>query len=104
MPKKLISQGFLLALSEGIYIFLIASLIINGEKIFGPQEPGVLPILTFLTLFVFSAAVSGALILGKPVLLYLEGKKKEAVTLFSLILGWMLVFLLVLALIFLLMK
>lgn len=104
MPKKLIRQGFLFALSEGVYIFLVASIIINGEKIFGPQEPGVLPILTFLTLFVFSAAVSGALILGKPILLYLEGKKKEAVTLFALILGWMFVFLLILGLVFFLTK
>jgi hypothetical protein len=104
MPKKLISQGFLFALSEGVYIFLVASIIMNAEKIFGPQEPGILPALSFLTLFVLSAAVSGALIFGKPILLYLEGKKSEAVTLFASILGWMFVFLLILGLVFFLMK
>ncbi|MDD3607477.1 MAG: hypothetical protein PHQ20_01625 [Candidatus Moranbacteria bacterium] len=93
--KKLAITSFLMALGEGIYIFLVALLMLNGEKLFGPM-PGVFGLMTFLLLFVVSAAVSGALIMGKPVLLYMSGKKKEAIRLFGATLGWLAVFLLVL--------
>jgi len=46
-----------------------------------------------LMLFVVSATVSGALVFGKPVLLYLDGKKQDAVKLFLTTLGWMVVIL-----------
>lgn len=36
----------------------------------------------FLLLFVLSASVVGALILGGPVLMYLDGRKKEAINMF----------------------
>ena len=55
-----------------------------------------MPIIAILMLFVFSAAISGALIIGKPALLYLEGKKREALELFAFTLGWILVFLVIL--------
>lgn len=32
-----------------------------------------------LMLFVFSAAITGSLVLGRPILWYIDGKKKEAV-------------------------
>jgi hypothetical protein len=44
MQKKLVGQSFFLALGEGIYIFLIATIIMNAEKIFGQQEPGILTV------------------------------------------------------------
>ena len=97
MPKKLAAQGLVYALGEGVHILLVALIMTNGQKLFG-NAPGVLGIITFLALFVISAAVSGALVLGRPILLYLEGKKKDAVKLFGLILGWM-VFLLIIAII-----
>lgn len=98
MKKSLLIQSFLLALGEGIYIGLVASFMRNVDKIFG-NKPSVLAMITFLILFVFSAAVSGALILGKPAMLYFDDKKKEAMELFGMILGWMFVFLVILLLI-----
>src|SRR4030042_3800955 len=95
MRKKLLTQGFLSAFGEGVYVLLVALLIRNGDKLFG-NRPSILGIVVFLMLFVVSAAISGALILGKPILLYLEGEKKEAFELFGLTLGWMFLFLLVL--------
>src|SRR4030042_707816 len=95
MRNKLIGQSFFFALGEGVYIFLIALLARNAEKIFG-DKPAMLGIIMFLLLFVFSAALSGALILGKPILLYLEGKKREALEFFGFTLGWIFIFLLVL--------
>ncbi len=37
--------------------------------------------IALLMLFVFSAALTGFLIFGKPALMYIDGKKKEAVAL-----------------------
>lgn len=94
MSNKLLSQSLFFALGEGAYIFLVALIIRNGDQLFG-NSPGVLGIIAFLTLFVVSAAISGALILGKPTLLYLEGKKKLAIQHFALTLLWMLLFLVI---------
>lgn len=43
--------------------------------------------ISFLLLFVFSAALTGFLIFGKPTLMYIDGKKKEAVSLLINTLG-----------------
>jgi hypothetical protein len=99
MRKKIIVYALGCALGEAIYVTLVAVFMLNAEKIFG-DKPGVLGMVTFLILFVLSAAVSGVLILGKPILLYLEGKKKEALELFGFTLGWL--FFLMLILLFLL--
>lgn len=103
MRKKIISHSFFFALGETIYIFFVALVMKNANQLFG-NNPGVLPIITFLLLFVLSAAISGALILGKPTLLYLEGRKKEALDFFGFTLGWMLVFMAVMMVIVSLIK
>lgn len=54
--------------------------------------PSYLGPVAFLLLFILSAAVTGALILGRPVLLYLENQKTEAVRLFIYTIGWLVVF------------
>ena len=94
MNKKLVKFAFLSALGQAAYILLIALFVLYTGRLEG-NEPGILPIITFLLLFVFSASLSGALILGKPILLYLEGKKKEAIMLFGLTLGWLMLFLII---------
>lgn len=94
MRNKLIKYGFFLAAGEGVYIFLVALFMSNVTQYFG-NTPGFLGFVVFLMLFVFSAAISGALILGKPLLLYLEGQKKEALELFGFILGWLFFFMLI---------
>ena len=92
MTKKLVKLAFFSALGEAVYILLIALFVINSGKLEG-NKPGVLPIIAFLLLFVFSASLSGALVLGKPILLYLDGKRKEGIYLFGLTLGWLMLFL-----------
>jgi hypothetical protein len=96
MPKKLIRQAFFLALGEGIYISLVALLMFSVEKLFGQKpDPVIIAPIAFLLLFVISASISGALILGKPLMLYLDGKKKEALWLFGFTLAWLFLFLIV---------
>lgn len=47
--------------------------------------------MVMLLLFVFSAALTGALIFGRPILWYLDGKKREAILLFFYTLGCVLI-------------
>ena len=96
MERKLIQQSFLLALGEGIYITLVALLMFTVEKLFGSKpDPVIIAPIALLLLLVVSASISGALILGKPVMLYLDGQKKKAVQLFGMILGWLILFLII---------
>lgn len=81
-------QSFLHALGTLIYIVLVATLMQNGDKIFGEMDNFLGPI-AFLLLFTLSAIVVGGLILIKPLALYLDGKKKEALSLLLMTIGWL---------------
>ena len=76
------TNPFLNALSASAYIVLVASLMFYGSKIFGQGEDNVLMPIAMLSLFVLSAAIMGYLFLGRPAMLYLDGNKKPAVSLF----------------------
>jgi len=95
MNKKLVLYGLASALGEAVYVILVALFMRNANHYFG-INPTIFAMAAFLMIFVLSAAVSGALILGKPILMYLEGKKKEAIKLFAITLGWMLILLIIL--------
>jgi len=60
----------------------------NGEKFFGKADNFLMPV-AMLLLFVLSTAITGALVLGKPILLYLDNKKEDALKLFGWTLGWL---------------
>lgn len=62
----------------------------NGERLFGNGKNILIPI-GMLLLFVFSATITGTLVLGRPVLLYIDGAKSEALKFFSYTLGWIFV-------------
>lgn len=88
--SKLILYGLVHALGIAVYVFGIALLIQNGGKIFGQMNNLFGPV-AFLLLFVLSAAITGALALGKPVILYLNKQKREAIKLFLYTVGWIFV-------------
>ncbi len=73
-----------------IYVFLVALLIWKANDIFGKMENFLGPF-TFLLLFTLSAAIVGSLIIGKPIFLYLDGQKKEAVMLLLYTIAWLFV-------------
>ena len=81
------------ALLAFVYIFCIGLFFNYVPKNILGDTPGVLGFVIFLLLFVLSAAVMGILILGKPVLLYLDNKKKESVALLLYTIGWLVVIL-----------
>ena len=65
---------------------MVGSFLFYAPKVFGRGNSVLIPI-AMLLLFVFSAALTGALILGRPILWYLEGNKKEAFSLLLYTLG-----------------
>jgi hypothetical protein len=86
--SKLIERSFLNALGTCAYIAIVTTIMQNGEKIFGHMNPTAAPI-AFLMLFVLSAGITGGLVVGKPLLLYFDNQKTEAVKLFLYTLGWL---------------
>lgn len=70
--------SFIAASSVFIYIAGVSWFMSTASNIFGEQEDNFLMPLFVLLLFVISAAITGTLILGRPIALYLEGHKREA--------------------------
>lgn len=73
-------HALLHALAAAVYIALVATLLSNGGRWFG-AAPGLLGTIALLLTFVTSAAVMGIAIFGKPLLWYLNGQKREAISL-----------------------
>ena len=80
--SSLINRAILDSLGVLAYISLISLFMNNAERIFGSTDKKIISPIVFLMLFVFSALVTSGLVLGKPMLLYLDGSKKEGVRLF----------------------
>ncbi|MBS3072413.1 hypothetical protein J4477_01100 [Candidatus Pacearchaeota archaeon] len=80
--SKIITYAFINAFATALYVILIASFMYIGNQGIFPVTPSIFVPIAMLMLFVFSAALTGSLVLGKPLMLYLDGKKKEAVLLF----------------------
>src|SRR3989344_7418387 len=89
MNKKLLGHSLGHALLAFAYIFCIAVFFNLGvEKMFKNVPEFFAPIIMLL-LFVLSAPVMAILVLGRPVLLYSDSKKKEALTMLFYTLGWL---------------
>lgn len=88
MQKAILKYAVLNALGTLLYIALVASFLSHTAQIFGnsPEHIVLIPI-AMLLLFVCSASITAGLVLGRPVLWYLDGKKKEAVQLFIVTVG-----------------
>ena len=86
--SKLCWQSLAHSLGVFVYIVIVALIMSNGDKLFGKMTNFWGPI-AFLLLFVFSALVTSSLVLGRPVYLYFDGKKEEAVKLFLYTIGWL---------------
>lgn len=84
--EKVIKRAFLDAIGTVAYVILVASLMFSLQGVL-PKEDTVFVMASFLLLFVCSAAITGFLVFGKPVMLYMDGKKKEAVSLLGYTIG-----------------
>ncbi len=83
------------SLGHAILVFLYVSgvswLMFNSQNLFGQVKDSFLDPLAVLLLFVLSATIVGTLVLGRPILLYWDGKKKEGLEFFGLTVLWMII-------------
>jgi len=77
---------FLNALAAAAYISLVASIVIYAPKSID-SAPGIIAPVTFLSLFVLSAALMGFFFLYQPLQFLLESKPREATRLFLMTAG-----------------
>lgn len=78
---KLIKWGALQALGVFVYILLLSVFMNKANDWLGQDDRGILAPIMALLILVFSALVTGGLVLAKPIMLYIDGKKKEGVRL-----------------------
>ncbi len=80
MHPPILKYAALHALGTVAYVTLVASFFFYATPLLGPdtKETVFIPI-AMLLFFLVSATVTGSLVLGRPILWYLDGKRKEAV-------------------------
>jgi len=83
---QIVKRAFIDALATTAYIIFIVSFI-SSLQAFASQEDIIIIPIAMLLLFVISAAITGFLVFGKPAMLYIDGKKREAVSLLGYTLG-----------------
>lgn len=90
MKYPILKFAGLNTLGTVLYIALVSSLLFYAPRIFGTKKEDTVFIpIAMILLFVLSASITGLFVLGRPVLWYLDGKKKEAVSLFIATLGFL---------------
>lgn len=92
-------QSLLAAAGTVVYVSAVAWLMTNAERWFGGDDKTVLNPIIFLLMFVISATVTGSLVLGRPIHLYLSGLKREAFIFLGSTLGWLVLCLVVIVLV-----
>lgn len=97
MLNNYIFKSLVHALGVLVYVTGVAFFMSHGADIFGHEDTFVIPVFMLL-LFLVSASVTGLLVLGRPIYMYLEGQKKSALTFLGATLGWMVLFLVFIAL------
>jgi len=80
MKNNVIKNALINAVLTAIYIALVAWFLFYVPRSLQSPDTFLVPMI-MLSLFVFSAAVTSSFIFGRPVLWYLDGRKKEAVLL-----------------------
>jgi hypothetical protein len=73
--------GAINALGVFVYVFLLAAFLGKASVWLGQADQKIITPVAALMLFVFSALLTGGLVLGRPLMLYFDGHKKEGMRL-----------------------
>lgn len=84
-------KSFLYSIGAAAWIIIVASFMQKANDWFGTEDT-IVSVIAVLILFSMSALIVGGLLVGKPVFLYIDGKKKEAILMIAANVGWMLGF------------
>lgn len=90
LPRQYVIRSLLNALGVVAYVMMVATIMQNGERLFGEMDSFLAPV-AFLLLFTVSAAVVGSLVFGYPVVLFLVGKRCEGILSAVATMSWMIV-------------
>lgn len=85
--SKITKYAFLNAFGTAVYVLLVGLFINALDKTNFEEANTFIAPVAMLMLLVFSVALVGSLIFGRPIVWYINGKKKEAVTLLLTTLG-----------------
>lgn len=86
--QQIASKSFIHSLGVVAYIALVAAIISNGDNLFGAIQ-GILGVMAFLLLFSISAATVGLLVFGRPVYMFMNDQKPEALRFLGFTLGFL---------------
>lgn len=81
--SKIRKTALISATTTALYVIAVGCFMYCGSLIKLGRANIILVPITLLLLFVFSAALTGFLIFGKPAQMYVDGKKKEALSLLT---------------------
>ncbi len=81
--SSLIKRAGISALGVYLYVLVLTFFMNNAQPLFAKQPPGWLIGSLMLTLFVVSACATGTMVLLKPITLYMDGQKRDALRLFG---------------------
>ena len=86
--------GFVQAAGVAIYILAFAFFMQNGGQWFQVSDiPPMAGIAMFLLAFVVSALITGSLTISYPIMLFIDGKKREAFSILIWDAAWLIAFL-----------
>jgi hypothetical protein len=86
--EKVKRTALINSLATALYIILVGLFMYYGSTIKIGRNNEFLAPVAMLFLFVFSAALTGFLMIGKPAQMYVDGKKKEALSLLKYTLAY----------------
>ena len=99
--KNILANALIQAGATTLYVVAVAAFLNYASTIFpAGNTQGILVPVVVLLLFVISAAVTGSLVLGRSVLWYLDGRKGDALRLFSTTIGALALFMFLILLFF----
>ena len=85
--KRVFTTALVNAVATAVYVAIVGTFVSYVARMkLGLAHPRLIPI-AMLMLLVLSVATTGALIFGRPILWYLDGRHREALTLLVCTLG-----------------
>lgn len=88
MTTQMKKRSLLHSLGVVAYVALVATFMRNANNLVGTTDT-ILTGMVFLLLLTVSAAIVGSLVFGYPVVLFLNGQKKEGVMTAITTIGWL---------------